>query len=420
MKKMLSLIALMGIAASASAVGVVVDDAENAGAYTVAVPAGETLVVNSSSDATQGSASIEPTYTFTAQAAWYKSASAKKTFASPVDFGDMEYFSFDFKAAAGNEKFMFIIYFEDAKGNQARFTDYTIFTNADGTWQRKTYKISDLRKDRWASGGQPVNLEKITSVRYHLTNQAAVEAGSVSYQIDNVEVHNFVGIKNEVVVEGFEYASNAALETAWIDGFGAPVQTLDSDAYEGSYSAAVTAEVPGKWTTRGVTHTFDVPQDYTDIKYVKVAIKGDAVLAGLDPRIQVMLQDETGQRINGMIWDWGGEAEWQTIIMPFADGGVEQWVLNTSNNTWSLAYGGASAWREDDWDDGQANRAATTDLSKVKKIILAYSTQLDASVGTATYPINPTVKYDNLVVGFDAADVPAEDPMAANGWNLYQ
>lgn len=393
----------LGLASLAGAqTSTLVEGMETPGEWVTVAGTGETLNVTAAASFTQGSGAIQLTYDFTAQDPWFKNANARKEFAAPVDLTSAEFFSYDINLPTAATEFILVIHFWDAYGNTARVVDYGAMAATTG-WATRQHAFSILEKTRWAGSGRAIALNKVTAVSFHLQNQAATADSVLNFSLDNLRIHSGYDLLNEVVLEDFEsYADDAAIQAAWPQRFGAgTLATLSTtNSASGTKAGIINADITAQWTQFGVEYTFASPQDFSTAAYFKVNLYGDALLAGTNPTAHVILQDNAGtpNRAVGYIWNYAANEEWQTIYMPFANGGVEP-----TGGSSAGAWGGASCWREDYWDGDQNG---TTDLTQITKMIISIQCQ-----GTATFPINGVdILYDDIIVGF-ASDAPPAPPV---------
>jgi hypothetical protein len=428
MKKVFAaMIAFCCVATFAPAATILLDGCEDTN-YVTATNTGESLVLASSTDKSQGSYSLGVTYNYTAEGAWYKNATIKTTFAAPVDMSQMECMRLDVNVPTANAAFMMTINFADEEGCQARYEDYSLFTVATSGWLTRTYRLSDLHKNRWVAQGRAPNLKKITKIVYHIMNMADLgSAGTFSFKLDNAIFQTQLGIINETVLDGFEsYANDTALAAAWVPlSAGTSVNLETANPYAGTKAMKLTTTIETSWTNYSAEYTFGTLQDFSAADYFKVAVFGDSKLAGYDAIAHLYLVDDTGNRALAYMWLWPENAEWTEMFLPFLTEGIEGFL----DASWTLEYGGNSLWREDQWDGGAWD--ANTNLARIQKLWLTVET----GSGTATYPLSDVaVTFDDVRVGYQTSSPPSPPPTltpvptptpfgfaaAEQGWTLYE
>lgn len=384
-------------------------------AYSVGLNAGMQNAADSAAleidtaDKTQGAGSLKATYTFGADAAWYKNLRIERAVSgSPADLSAMSTFSFDYKVDVTDGLQNLTVNLIDTQGYQTRLNSPDLLDAPTAGWQTATYHISDFQKAIWAGSGRFVNLKKISRFAYNIGNDGNTTTNTLVVKFDNVRFSTGAEQFNEVVLEDFEsYADNAALSAAWPGRF-TPATRITTTTLEtvnpagGAQSMNLAFDIDLANTTYGVSKTFSPALDLSGAKYLKLSLYGDANLpTTIGPIAFVYLQDSTGSQCYGLIYNWPANAEWQVILMPFAEAGVIPFI----NVGWTYASDGNSAWREVQWDGGTWD--TTTDLSDITSIALAFS------YGGAGNPPLSTLKFDNLIAGYSL--VPASVP----GWELY-
>ncbi len=406
MKKYCLLAALLFAPLPALATTTLLDGFEDTNYTTNPSNPSDSFALASSTDATEGSSSLEVTYTFVDEGQWFKSSSVTKTFSSPVDLSEMEFFKFDFNLATADPNFIYTIQVIDSEGIASRFVDWTGFTVATSGWETRSYKLSDLQKSEWVTNGRAPNLKSIEKVSIFLNNEYGASGdSSITFKLDNMRFDSERGFLNEDVIEDFEsYASDTDLQNAWQTMFQSPNTSLDTaDPYAGSQSMNLSADISAANFNYGFRYDFAEPQDFSSAKYFKIAMKGDSALETFNPTAHLYLVDSAGNRAISYLWSWPDNDEWTEIYLPFDQGGILPFV----NDQWDYSdYGGNgdSCWLEDRWDDN-LNWDATTDLADITSMILAYETQ------GAGDPAPSTVVFDDITVGYPTSnDTGASEP----------
>jgi hypothetical protein len=316
-----------------------------------------------------------------------------------VDISDMEGVKFDFKVAETKPELMMTINLVDELGYHARFEDYTIFSATPEEWVTRTFKLSDLHKDQWYNSGRPINMKKLTAVRFYILNQTAATNSSVVFKLDNMFFVSGLGVVNETVLANFEsYADDAALQAEWLQAFSRTSNpTLNTaNPNTGAKCISFLADLStGRWTNYGGTYTLPSPMDLSEAAYFKVAVYGDTILNGLTPTTHFYLVDGAGNRAISYAWEWGKNEEWCEIFLPLQNQGIEGYT----DSLWTLQYSGRSCWREERWDGGTWD--TDCDLSNITGIILAFETQV------GTDPVNGVnILFDDVIVGYETDDIP--------------
>lgn len=396
MKKIFILLSISFLAFSSSfAASTIIDECDDI-VYTTEQGSGESVSTFNSTTKSQGSYSLDITYNFTTQDAWYKNAGVIKTFAAPIDISAMEYFTLDINIPTANASFMMTFNFVDEKGYVARFEDYHIFDSATTGFVTKSYNLSNFHKSQWVANGRACNMKKITKIQYRILNQANVTAGSLNFMIDNVKFYSSAGLIVETILEDFEsYADDAALQASWASRFNGSTRTLvTSGAYAGNKCINLNANIFDAWYNYAAEKTFTSTQDFSTAKYFKVAVYGDSKLSSQDGIALLFLEDSSGNRVIAYGWLWAENPEWSVLFFPFQVDGIEKW---TDANTKSM--GGASCWIEDKYDTGSWN--GDCNLTQISKIIISFET------GKAGAVNDVNIKFDNIIVGYDTATPPA-------------
>ena len=387
------------LAASAPAATVVADAFEDT-AYTTFCSAGESIVLASDAAHTEGAKSLGFTYNYSATTAWTKDGRAIKTLATPLDMRGVSSLSYDLNVPVANSSFVFVLTLVDDQGFEVRTVNNTAFSAATTGFQTYTWSFASLEKSRWAASGKAVNLAKIRKIMYRLQNSADfAAAGSFSFKIDNLCMNYQAGLLREEKLDDFEsYADSAALAAAWVPRNAATAVTAETAApYAGTKSLLLTADVAGRWTNYAAEYTLPATRDLSTANYLRLAVRGDAKLAALNPTAHLFLVDTAGNRAVAYVWNWPASAEWSDIYLPFQRDGIEPWSSASVS-----AYGGSSCWREDAYDAG--GWSGNCDLTQIAKLWVSIETQ-----NTGTYPVNGVqIGFDNIVAGTGTGlDTPA-------------
>ena len=403
MKKILILL-FVSLATLSIAATTMLDDCEDT-TYDTAAGTGESIVlVSDITDKTEGASSLEITYNFTAQDPWYKNAAVAKNFPIPVDISEMETFSFDLNLPTGDSRFMMTINFVDEQSHEARFDLYILDTATSG-WETKTYRLSSLIKNMWANAGRAINMKKVSKIVYHIMNKEATDAGSISFNIDNVLFESGNDLLTEVILEDFEsYSTDGDLygdSGAWKSRFSEPESvTLDTvSPYAGSQAMQMQVDINDKWYTFAAEYTFSEPKDFSYARYFKVAISGDLDLVGFSPYLKICLVDGEGDRAVGYMEKWAEKEDWAVMYLPFLSGNVQGFA--DAGWTWEWGAGAASCWREDRYDNRPWNEDC--DLDNIVSIILGIENQAGAAINDAV------IKFDNVTVGYITQN-PSSEP----------
>lgn len=428
MKKTLLFLVVLAMVSSAGFGDVIPLNAFEDTAFETVTGASDSIALANSTDCTEGARSLEVTYTYTADAVWVKNAIVAATYETPLDLSQLELFRFDLKVPTADPNFMMTINLVDEKGFEARFVDYSVFAAASD-WQTFTYRLSQLQKDMWVNQGRAANLKKIVKIAFHVMNGGDLASpGTLSFLLDDLRYETNLGLLNEVLVEGFEsYSDEAALDAAWLQAFTRGTASLDtSNAYTGSKCLKVDADITEYWSNHGAYFTFATPQDFSQAMYFKLAVFGDAALAGLNPTAHLFLEDTSGNRATALIWNWPEAEEWTDIYLPFANQGILPFV----DSAWTYASYGYSCWREDRWDGGTWD--AVTDLTQISKIYLSIEIQTAGSPGpveiyfddvryglaTDAPPVASVKTYDVSVIDSESTPPVIDGQVGAGEWDL--
>ncbi|MCC5877437.1 MAG: hypothetical protein JJU11_14550 [Candidatus Sumerlaeia bacterium] len=413
MKKQIFSLAMVAALVTTASAQILIDGAENTD-YTINVASGDSITLANVSDSTQGSSSLEVTYNHEASSEWLKDAIIEKVLDTPLDLTSAEVFKYDIKVIDENPSLLMVIQFVDDNGYVFRYLDYGALTNASTDWDTRELRFSEIQKSRWVAQGRAANLRSIARVRYNILNPGEVENGTTVFQLDNLRIGSESGLLNETVINDFEtYTDSAAAAAAWPQRFGAgTTAAISTDSLHGSQSLEVSAEVTGRWISFAVENELPAPMDFSEAAYVKLSVRGNSTMAGLNPASKFWLVDGNGRRALGYGFTWPQIDDWSVIIMPFQTDGVEP--LNADG---SPAWGGNSPWREDRWDGRAAPYNDNTDLTNITRIIVGFETNNEPDPNP--YPLGVVdVLFDDIVVGFESA-LPSEAPTSAEDWLMY-
>jgi hypothetical protein len=404
MRKIILTLTLCLLMAGASFAAIVqVDSFEDTTYTTVLTEPAEVLTLTNSVDSTEGSNSLEVSYTPTVQGQWYKNTQIRKALATPIDISTLEYFHYDINVPVSSSVLILVTSFIDDKGIEARFLDYDAFSSVTTGFETHSFAISSLQKSKWVTGGKAANLSKISEVVYRIMNEfGATTADTYTFKLDNANFDNATGLLNEVVIEDFEaFADDSSLQATWGAAWSRPCnRTLEtSNPYNGTQALNMDVDMTGVYVRYGAEYTFSSTQDFSAARYFKMNLFGNATLAGYNPTIELTLVDSAGNRVIGFIWDWGVEAEWMEIFLPFQTDGVAGFADAAWTYEWLYASG-SSCWREDRWDGSTWDD--DTDLDSIDKIIIS----IEAQAGT-TFPLNGlSILIDDITVGYAADAIP--------------
>jgi hypothetical protein len=384
--------ALCLLSSYAGAVETLVDGCEDT-VYVTGASAGETLTLANSTTASQGSNSLEVTYNYTAEGTWYKNASITKTLATPIDLSAMEFFKADFNVTSGNASWYIMIYLLDENGWILRVPLTTALDAATGGWKTFSAAVSAMNNTEWEGSGRPINLGKITQISLRIQNDGPLDhAGTQVFLVDNMRFVSGTGSLQETVLEDFEsYADVAAVDIAWASTFNRPVGTslVTVDPYLGVKSYGLTPTLTGANANFGREYTFGTVQDFSTVKYIKLALKGDADLVGYTPTAHMFLIDSANNWAQATISGWAQAAEWSNMMLTFQGTGI---AAQTATST---------IWKNFQWDGG-----GDIDITQIAKMRLS----VQAANGSASYPITVDIAYDQVVLGYAtlAEPIPSE------------
>jgi len=309
----------------AGAVETLVDGCEDT-VYDTVAGTGETLALANSTTASQGTNSLEVTYNYSAQDAWYKNSKITKTLATPIDLSGMEFFKADFNVATGNASWYIMIYLLDENGWLLRVPLTTALDAATGGWKTFSASVSAMNNTQWEGSGRPVNLAKITEISLHIMNDGALAAdGTQVFLVDNMRFVSGTGSLQETVLEDFEsYANDAAVNAVWAEAFGrtCAASLVTVSPYLGAKSYGIAPSLSAANTNFGREYTFASNQDFSTVKYIKLGLKGDADLAGYTATAHLWLVDATGNVALASIYSWPEAAEWSNMMLTFQGTGI--------------------------------------------------------------------------------------------------
>jgi len=376
----------------AGAVETVVDGCEDT-VYVTAAGSGETLTLANSTTASQGTNSLEVTYAYTAQDAWYKNSKITKTLATPLDLSAMEFFKADFNVTTGNAAWYIMVYLLDENGWLLRVPMETALDAATGGWKTFSAKVSAMNNTQWEGSGRPVNLGKITQISLHIMNDGNLtSAGTQIFLVDNMRFVSGTGSLQETVLEDFEsYANVAAVDIAWASTFNRPVVTslVTVNPYLGVKSYGLTPTLTGANANFGREYTFASTQNFSTLKYIKLGLKGDADLAGYTATAHLWLVDAAGNVALASVYSWPEAAEWSNMMLTFQGTGI---AAQTATST---------IWKNFQYDAG-----GDVDITQIAKMRLS----VQAGNTASSYPIAVDIAYDQLVLGYEtqAEPIPSE------------
>lgn len=412
MKRILFLsILLCLVFSSAFPAIIMLDDCEDTTYDTATVDGSDAVTLSTSTDKTEGAGSLQVDYTYVDENQWVKQTAITKTFASTIDISDMEIIKYDANVAAASAPFMLLVLLEDESGLRARFENWTFFTESTDGWETKHHVFSGLHKSKWVTGGKAINLKKIQKIEYLITNEyAASGIGSLSFKIDNVRFETERGLLNEVVIEDFEsYADDSALASAWPQTFSNPTTfTLETtDIYDGAKAGRLYGNVTGYYSNHAREFTLPSVTDYSDLAYVKIAVKGPVAMEPNAPIAHIWFKDSNGWLAIGYIWNWADDGEWAEIYMPFVNDGVCGFQDSSWTPEWDWAAN-ASCWREDRWVDG-GGWDEDTQFDKISGLLLSFETSVDGDIG------QQNILFDEITFGYATTD----PGTSVADWNMY-
>jgi hypothetical protein len=372
---------------------------------------------DNTADKTQGAGAVAFTWNYSGNQ--YYEAAILKTFASPMDLTGIEAFSLDMKgdaaAAADLIWYMTLIdghgrklkaYFpEDAPNSFAGI--HTLGTN----WQRYNFNVGNFVWDTWGNPtGHGPDLTDIVKIRIGFQTPATVTASSSTILIDNFASYADSPSVSSTLIEGFEYADNAAFLAEWDTHFSGGPNTESTStvslATTGAYAGSGAFQIAGnfadgaQWWSTGQKMTFAAPQDFSGYDAFKVAVSGtDSMPAGAAPNVLVYLQDAAGNRALWIGTESLQSAAWSRLFL-------------LPPSTWA----GSLPMKQDAWD---AQPTVDLDMATISAIQIALIP--NAANGGGVYPYSLTAKVDDFQAITSTALPFISDPFASSveNWDLY-
>jgi hypothetical protein len=374
--------------------------------YVTRVGASEQLTVSNVERSAEKGKAVEVRYSHEFGPAWTKNVVLTRTFPTPVDLRDFERLSYDVQVPRSQPGIILVLHLVDDKDHEMRLVDYGALSARAPEWQTRSFPLSDFQKSRWVAHGRAVNLCKIRKIAYHIQNQQPLaESGELVFRLDNVTVTLNRPALFETLLEGFEtYPNDAPLVGRWTPRNTFTSCFLDTtQPYQGTRAMQLRTSLPGRWINAWATFSWDAPRDFSDARYLRVAVFGDAKLQKYEPTVHLSLTDVAGNRAMATIWKWPAEPEWADMFLPFTADGIEGFSEDKAS---AREFGGNSCWREDYYDQRPWNEK--TDLSRIISMQLNIEAQING-----VYPIEDVrIGFDHLVVGY------ARDPATAAARSL--
>lgn len=366
------------------------------------------VVTASLADKAEGSSALKIEYTHSASP--YYVAYLAKAFASPVDMSSMKEITFKVKAdAAVASDLWMILRFRSTNGRVCRYVSDNTFP-ADGTWKNVTVSLAQMNFAGWEPHDpfDHFNMAAVDQFAIGLMkNDATATAGTVNVLIDDLQFGASSTLVNEMLVDDFEYADEAAMKAVWAEFNGTPADaTLTYGLTTGAVGAkALTFNVANMQSnhTYQVSKDFAQPVDMSDVAYVQMWMKGTR---SNPSQFLLYLQDNTGNRVRAWIRTGMDTPVWDCYWLFFDVAPV----TNPANpaefyGEYQDAGDGNNAvqpWHETYWD---GDNLGVTDLSNIVKIIL--------TPGTGAGPVTTDLQFDHIVFGS------AVDPASVSDWTLY-
>ena len=401
----LLILGAMSAAKSAFATPMLLDGCEDA-QYTYSASMGDSVAIRSCQERTQGNGALEISFQFIPGSSYSKTAKIEKTFPSPIDLSSMASLTFDYQVSASGPLGL-TVYLIDEKGCRARYV-YGIFGRPSAQWASAAQNLTAFRKSMYEAQGKAVNLRKIKSIQYRIYNHVAIkQPGKVVCRMDNVCTNNTDPRIREELLEGFEsYSDTTALAAKWIPQKQESAAELDrTHPHTGAACLRLKADVIGKWISYSADYAFPSPRNFADAKYFKISIRGDSRFANSLPTAIIALTDQTGNRAEGFLSDWGWDGDWDVMFLPFDIGGIDYFT----DEKWSYKYSGESCWRECKWDGRPWNEK--TNLSTITKLSVTFQCSAEQP-----YPVKGMqFLLDNIIAGFASTDAAANTPAPAGG-----
>lgn len=363
----------------------------------------EELTLSRVERSSTGGGAVELRYRHTPGGSWTKHAVATRTFPAPVDLQEFERLVFDVQVSRSRPGMIMVLHLVDDKNHEMRLVDYGALSARASEWQTRSFHLADFQKSRWVAHGRAVNLRKIRKIAYHIQNQQPLaESGELVFRLDNVTVTLNRPALFETLLEGFEtYPTDAALTGRWAPRNAFTSCILDTvQPYLGTRAMQLRTSLSGRWINSWAEFAWDAPRDFSDARYLRVAVFGDAKLQKYEPTVHLSLTDVAGNRALATIWKWPAEAEWADMFLPFSADGIEGF---TENKASAREFGGNSCWREDLYDQRPWNER--TNLARIISMQLNIEAQANGP-----FPIEDLrIGFDHLVVGYarDPATAPA-------------
>lgn len=300
----------------------------------------------------------------------------------------------------------YYIRFVSSHGNAIRYLEFPIVASG---WRKVDFNLTDLDLDIWVGYGVSdcPNINKITQIQLVMQhNGDSTPAGDAVFYFDDFEILDTPYVANNAgnevsvsQIDGFNYASDAALESVWTataanTGFICDIGTTTALKVEGSSAMQLKQYFVSMWENNQVYKTFSPAIDMTDVKFLQLWVSGQAVFPA-DSAFYPMIY----------LIDAAGNSAWAPFQLAAHDGEWScLWFDFNIDSDGATGSSNAQFW-QNDWDNG-----GDVDITQISKIGF-FSQDND-------YPANPpywaTIVLDDFGYGY------LKTLSAKNTWSIYE
>ncbi len=340
-----------------------IDNCDSATNWEITLPfsgSGESVSIDTDTTVkTEGDASLKINYVYAAHQ-WHE-ARAIVTFPAPIDLSSALKFSFDLYGDTGaSSDLIWYIMLESTNGRSLRY----LGSLHGSSWKNVEVSLYDMESNPWAGSGDNYISTKVEKMWFVLHQPDGVNSGSATVYIDNIQAIDTDSNTELVVLENFEYASDAELQAAWPTTAGGAgnsvIASVTTEAIEGNalqldYTLAL------RWYSIFASYELPSPMDFGEYDFLRFWVKGQPEAnypAGTGPLMMVYLEDETVNRMRAFCAQGPKMDDWNSYVL-FLDK-----VDNTDPGSTPTA-----PFLQDPWD---ATPSTYIDFSNIAKIHMVY------------------------------------------------
>lgn len=412
--KALSLCCLFSTAAAFHAGGqTVIEKFENSGEWVVSgndLANGATVTsATTSVGNTEGTGALEVTYNYSGLP--YYEVKVAKTFPAPLDLSDVAQFDIDLKGnTAASQNVVWFIGLRSANGQSIqmlhRGSDIDYEPLPTESFKRWSFSLSEFRWGGYYTGTHldQIDLARITEVSLYMQAGGEVSgAGSAVITLDNLVARTTTNRQAVDVIERFNYADSAALQSAWAPtiatGDNTAAVALGADMDGAGGSLAVTFNAGHQYDRMGAIWQLPAPRDFSKVGAFQVILQGDPAMTSSASRYAGLVMRDGS----------GNEALWY-FSSPINKGRTRMYLANDFSANAPQYW--TSALHDYEWDGG----TAPFDMTFVTHLAVTF-TDSNAS----GYPHSFTLKVDEIktITSNGMPKVSEINSSQVSEWSLY-